>query len=398
MKFNSLYKLFVMNNYDAFELYYNNRFSSCATIKFDIIINSYQSFFFYDAAVMKKCAQIRELDKIVNDLYFSLPDIAIEQYIRKSLIDEIEYTNQIEGVVSTRKDINDLINEIEKKNVRKNRFEGIVKKYLYLSKEEIKIKEPFDIRNLYDEMLSDEIASADINNLPDGKIFRKDIVHVYKSSENIVHNGVVPEEKVIDYISKSIDILNDEEIDVLIRVSIFHYLFAFIHPFYDGNGRINRFITSYVLNKYFNRITGFRLSMTIKENLTQYLDAFVHTNDVRNRGDITTFVYEFLDIIYKSYEKTILYLNEKKSEFGKYVDWLVNCKILSNREKELMNVLIQTSLFGDFGLTKTQMGEIIEAGATKLNEILSMLKRKNLLLEMRSGRHFYYKADLSKVL
>ena len=63
-----------------------------------------------------------------------------------------------------------------------------------------------------------------------------------------------------------------------------------------------------------------------------------------------------------------------------------------------MKVLIQTSLFGDFGFTKTQMGEIIEAGATKLNQILSMLNRKNLLLEMRSGRHFDYKADLSKVL
>lgn len=30
--------------------------------------------------------------------------------------------------------------------------------------------------------------------------------------------------------------------------------------------------------------------------LTQYFYAFVHTNDVSNRGDITTFVYEFLDI------------------------------------------------------------------------------------------------------
>ena len=52
---------------------------------------------------------------------------------------------------------------------------------------------------------------------------------------------------------------------------------------------------------------GFRLSMTIKENLTQYLEAFSHTNDSRNKADISTFVYEFLDLIYKSYQKTEIY-------------------------------------------------------------------------------------------
>lgn len=113
----------------------------------------------------------------------------------------------------------------------------------------------------------------------------------------------MPEAKIIEYMNKALNILNDSSIDLLIRVALFHYYFGYIHPFYDGNGRINRFISSYILSKNFGGVIGFRLSMTIKENLSQYLDAFSHTNDVRNRADISTFIYEFLDIIYRSYQK-----------------------------------------------------------------------------------------------
>ena len=58
--------------------------------------------------------------------------------------------------------------------------------------------------------------------------------------------------------------------------------------------------------------------MTIKENLTQYLEAFSHTNDSRNKADISTFVYEFLDLIYKSYQKTEIYALEKSQILNKY--------------------------------------------------------------------------------
>lgn len=58
---------------------------------------------------------------------------------------------------------------------------------------------------------------------------------------------------------------------------------------------------------------GFRLSMTIKENLTQYLEAFSHTNDSRNKADISTFVYEFLDLIYKFISKNRNICFRKKS-------------------------------------------------------------------------------------
>lgn len=41
----------------------------------------------------------------------------------------------------------------------------------------------------------------------------------------------MPESKIIEYMNKALYILNDQSIDILIRVSLFHYYFGYIHPF-----------------------------------------------------------------------------------------------------------------------------------------------------------------------
>ena len=40
------------------------------------------------------------------------------------------------------------------------------------------------------------IRLEDEKNLPDGKIFRKETVHIYKTGEKIIHNGIMPESKL----------------------------------------------------------------------------------------------------------------------------------------------------------------------------------------------------------
>lgn len=403
MSYKSLYKLYVMNDSTTFNNIFNEKFNSNATVKFDLLINGNQAFFTYDKEIMALVAQIQNINSRINRIFSSLPAIAKSQYMRKSLIDEIQFTNQIEGVISTRKDINDLINEIEKKSISHNRFEGIVNKYLMLTKEEIRFEKPDDIRKLYNEMLYNEIKSEDEKNIPDGLIFRKEAVHVYKTGNKIIHNGVMPEANIIDYMNKALNILNSESLEVLIKVSLFHYFFGYIHPFYDGNGRINRFISSYVLSQNFNNIIGFRLSMTIKENLTQYLDAFEQTNDVRNKADISTFVYEFLDIIYKSYQKTELYALERIRELNKYTTIMINAsKLYDNHNNKdditkLLFVLIQCSIFGDFGLSKSSIIKILEKGSTKISEYLGVLKNHNLCCDIQSGKSHYFKANLEEL-
>ena len=63
-----------------------------------------------------------------------------------------------------------------------------------------------------------------------------------------VYNGLalaeVIEEKMIEAMEQALRFLEENPCDILYRISIFHYLLAYIHPFYDGNGRLGRFIYS----------------------------------------------------------------------------------------------------------------------------------------------------------
>ena len=64
--------------------------------------------------------------------------------------------------------------------------------------------------------------------------------------------------------TKGLNILNNDEYDYMIRIAVFHYIFGYIHPFYDGNGRTSRFISSYLLSKNLLPIVSYKLASTIK--------------------------------------------------------------------------------------------------------------------------------------
>lgn len=108
-----------------------------------------------------------------------------------------------------------------------------------------------------------DIQKEDPKDLPDGIIFRKNQVEV-DSSGKTIHEGSMPEERIIEIMNQSIQILNDEKLPLLIRVAIFHYLFGYIHPFYEGNGRMSRFISSAYLCKTLDILCALQSSISCK--------------------------------------------------------------------------------------------------------------------------------------
>lgn len=97
--------------------------------------------------------------------------------------------------------------------------------------------------------------------------------------------------------SKVIEILNSEQLPLLVRIAVVHYLIGYIHPFYDGNGRLSRLISRYMLQKDLNPLIALRLAYAIKNDKSQYYKAFDLCNDVKNRGDVTPFILMFLEML-----------------------------------------------------------------------------------------------------
>lgn len=397
MEYLSLFKKYVITNDSECKKLYDERFKSESSFHFDFKIGDYEGFFFGHPAIYDKVSRIYKLDQEVKKQFDLLPNIAQDHYIKKCLIDEIQFSNEIEGVISTRKEINDILKDVQKqKPSKKTRLEGIVKSYAsLLNNVDIKMNTSSDIRKIYDELLLHEISVEDSRNIPDGIIFRKGPVEVDNSEGESIHNGVYPEEAIITYMDNALSLLKNSDIEPLIGICIFHYLFGYIHPFYDGNGRISRFITSYLLTKILCPISALRISMTIKEKISTYYKAFKDTNDPRNFGDIGTFVDALLNIIIESQEKTILYAAEKNNQIISIWN-SIKGRNFPAKENDFLFVLLQASLFSKDGLSINELTAILKMDIKTIRGYT--IKHSSLIKMNNNNRGYLYSIDLDLFL
>lgn len=398
MEYKVLSKLFYQGK-EVYEETYKRRIESESTYHFKFKINDYNGFVVINHEILQKIEQVMSLDKLLLKQMNSVPSIALVQYTKRCLVDEIKMTNEIEGVNSSRREINEILNDKEK-NSNHKRFYGLVKKYeMLLKDEEIKLLSCQDIRDLYNEFALRDVIEENTKNEPDGEIFRKDNVDILGSNDRVIHRGLYPESKIIETMSEALNTLNDNSYDFLIRVAVFHYMFGYIHPFYDGNGRTSRFISSYLLAQKLEFLVACRLSCTIKENVQTYYKAFKTVNDEKNRGDLTSFVIVFLEILVKSIENLCESLEERESKLEYYER---AAEKVAKGDKKLFNimyVLIQNTLFGDEGLGVKEIHRICNSsiGETKIRACITLLKAKEILLVTKDGKKELYDINTKKL-
>lgn len=385
-----LLKSLYYNHKEEYDELYNSRFNSAECIHLNFSIAGNPAFFMETPELIKKVVDISRLDKDISLLSRSLPGVALKQYINKCLIDEIVITNNIEGVHSTRKEIGEILDDLEGKSDK--RFFGLVNKYNALITGNYEsIKDSHDVRALYDEMFLSEIIEENPNDEPDGDIFRKDHVDVVDPAQKVIHHGVYPESKIIDSMNDAVSILNDSAIDPLFRISIFHYLFGYIHPFYNGNGRLNRFISSYYLANTLESIMGYRLSYTIKENINRYYKSFKIVNEDINKGDITPFIFTYLDFIKESainLKNGLMEKAERLEVFAKQLAALPNGE--DEKYSHLYYYLLQASLFSEIGISIGELLDYLKITRPTLLKRLNVIEEHNLLhIEKRDSKKFY---------
>lgn len=378
----------------AYEEQYQARYNSEYTVHLDFDVAGHQAFFVQTPEVYSILTDILRMNKAVSNLCTALPGAAIKQFSRRCLIDEIVLTNSIEGVRSTRKEISDILDELETKSKGK-RFYGLVKKYnMLMVKEELPLASCQDIRDIYDELALAEVMEEEPENIPDGSIFRKNSVSIYSPSQKEIHKGLYPEETIIHAMEQALAFLNNDGCEVLFRIGIFHYLLEYIHPFYDGNGRLGRFICSYLLSQELEPVTGYRISYTIKEYIKDYYRAFSTCNNPLNRGDLTPFLHMFLKIVQISVEKLKTSLQQGFTQLNRCVQKIPELTAQSdNALEELYHLLIQAALFSERGVPTSLVLKHVEISRGTLTKKLEEIP-DGLLIKERRGNTNYYSINL----
>ena len=192
MAYKELKKIYYEDQ-ESYRATYMQRYSSENSVHLDFDVAGYQAFFVQCEEVINLTIQILKLDKEIYKLRTRLPKVALEQYSKRCLIDEIVITNNIEGVYSSRKEIGaalSILEEQSSKKGKKNVFLGLVNKYYKLLRHEtVPLQTCQNIREIYDEIVLEEVVSENKHNAPDGQIFRKDMTEVYAATGKSIHKG-----------------------------------------------------------------------------------------------------------------------------------------------------------------------------------------------------------------
>ena len=322
----------------------------------------------------------------------AVPPLVLEQFILSSLVDEVRATSDIEGIHSTRKEIKEVVSGI----VQSARFSSIVAKYksILTDSAPMQFKTCEDIWAFYDEFIHKEVIANDPTHKLDGDLFRRDSVDITSGSGKILHRDVQPEKRIIELLNVTLEILHNLNIPLLARVAIFHYLFEYIHPFYDGNGRTARFIMSYFLAGRLHRLVALRLSVLIKKNKKKYYDLFRETDSEWNCGDLIPFVLGFVEIISATFDDISFSLNNKIMQLTKYRHKLYALIEGDALTREIYEALLQSSVFFGSGIS---MEGLMRTTGKSRNTVKSRLDNMPAghVLESSGGGKKIYRLNLS---
>ena len=324
--------------------------------------------------------------------------IAIKEIINKILSNELDKTNKIEGIETIKSEIYSSLKDDKKSSKKNNKLEGIIKKYKDIMEKNFKDTQHIDslssFRKIYDEMFEDFEKSG--NYKLDGKYFRKDTVKVINGLGNTIHIGVNGEEAIEKNMENLIQFMNRKDIPFLVKASISHFFFEYIHPFYDGNGRFGRYLLSLYLARKLDILTAFSVSYSISKNLDDYYKSFVEVEDVNNYGEITFFVENILKTIKSGQEMIIELLNDSIIRFKHSMEILNELtKDLSEKENIMLQIYLQNYLFNDFEeITNVELSYIIgDLTQQTINKYTQELEKKGYLVKIKQRPLTYTLAD-----
>ena len=136
--------------------------------------------------------------------------------------------------------------------------------------------------------------------LLDDNLYRHDTVYVV--SDRVEHSGL-DHKKVPEFMKSLIAFVNaDDDINDLIKAAIIHFYIAYVHPYFDGNGRMARLVHLwFLIQKGYQSALFIPFSSQIEKSRKAYYDALTAVEENKNYSgkiDVTPFILYFINNIY----------------------------------------------------------------------------------------------------
>lgn len=161
-----------------------------------------------------------------------------------------------------------------------------------------------------------------------------------KKGNKIIY--MAPESTIVPSLMKSLfEYISNNDMNLILLSSIFHYYFASIHPFSDGNGRMARFWVSLMLYNYNNNFEFIPVEEEIYFNQEEYYSSIEQCHINLNANVFITFM---LKVINSTLDKVIKSSNFVMNEIQNKIYELIssNIFITQNEIAQILGVSIRT--------------------------------------------------------
>lgn len=346
--------------------------------------------------------KVLRFERTITQLTKALPPVAYGALVRSLVVSEVVSTNDMEGVHSTRRQISDLLASMSsaKASGKRNRFREFARLYLGISDPDRTFPvSPEDVRNIYDLVMQGEDLG---DNRPDGELFRKGGVDVWGPGGKRLHEGLYPESAITEGIRQMLSIVESDTIPETYSAIIGHYVFEYIHPFYDGNGRTGRYLLALHLSRPLSVLTALSLSKVMAERRDAYYKSFEDAEHMLNHGELTGFVINMLENVWQAQSELSVELRtrrEQLDEAGLKLDALQSELHLSEKEGNVLYLLIQQSLFGAFpDATLAEVASYSQVKSQQARKYTKPLEELGLIESIRTREIHFVLSERGKEL
>ena len=215
----------------------------------------------------------------------------------KAMEEEIMSTLTIEQIHTTRDSVRRILNGYAPTDESENRVYGMKKGLEFIAEPANQITEE-NIHRLYQMTVGAFLPEED--RLLPGRFYRHDSVFVVGGK--VEHTGL-PWQKLPEYMGALVAFFHEEdEINDLLEAALGHFYMAYLHPYFDGNGRMARLLHLwYLVQRGYPSALFIPMSSYVEQSRRAYYNAYTQVENnavISGMLDVTPFLVYFIENVY----------------------------------------------------------------------------------------------------
>ena len=275
------------------------------------------------------------------------PQNSKQLYGIKAMEDEIISSFTIENIDFSRDSVRKIMAGYAPSDESESRIYGMKKGLEFISDPAHAITEE-NIFKLYETAVGAFLPEED--RLLPGNHYRHDAVYIV--GDKVEHTGI-DWQKLNEYMSDLVSFIHDKTpMNDLLKAALIHFYIAYLHPYFDGNGRMARLLHLwYLVQQGYSSALFVPLSDYVNRSRKGYYDAYTLAEEnakISGVMDATPFLVYFIENVYHKLDGAL----PVPATTGAFEDILAQGKVT---EKEAALWRFVLSAYGDTEFSTKQL-------------------------------------------